>query len=717
MASDQDINSEITPEGWTTAPTLEELKSDFDLTKYIHEAQVSKIYKWLHDIRPEEYPEDRVGTNQKSPFAHQYTQASKAKNRSKIKSKLIRKQAEWRYTSLSEPFLNTPDIYNADPVTFEDVAAAEQNQLVLNNQINTKLSKVAFIDEYVRTCNDEGTVIVKTGWNYQFEMVSKEYPVFEIRPATEQRHINVIANATQIHPDAMPQELREAMQITQQTGIPHYPFQTGVEIVEEEKATANHPTWDICHFENVRIDPTCNGEIDKAQFVVYSFEANKSELEKQNIYSNLDKIKDLTVNGTPEHESNWDDSGFEFNDEARKKFVVYEYWGYWDVDDSGKTTPIVASWVGNTLIRLEESPMPDKCLPFVAVPFMPVKDSVYGETDGSLLKENQDIEGALKRGFIDLFGRSANAQTGIKKGALDVINRRRFERGQDYEFNDVGDAQNSIHMHTFPEVPQSVYNFLTMQNQEAESLTGVLAFNQGVSGTGLGSTAAAANGALSAAARRELGILRRLAEGMKQIGHKFIAMNQAFLSEEEVIRVTNKDFVTVRRDDLAGKFDIRLSISTAEADEQKAQELSFMLQTTAQSMGMDFTKLILGEIADLRKMPHLAQQIKSFEPKPDPYQVQLQQLELAEKQAEIQKTQAEVQKILAEAQLSGTKATDTQADTDQKNLDYVEQEAGIKHARDVDLMETQAEAQANTKVVEAALSAVTDVPNETDNVQ
>lgn len=693
--------------GWANPPTLADLKSDLESTNATHSAHAAQVKAWIAELRPDSDKQKDGKTTNSSPFAAQYN-VNKNKTRSTVKSKLIRKQAEWRYTSLSEPFLSTPDVFNVDPARKSDVAAAVQNGLVLNNQINTQLDKVAFFDEYVRACVDEGTVIVKTGWDYQVNKVKVEYPVFEILPATDNTQIEILQGISQGDPSELEPELAEALRISKETGVPHFPVQTGTEEVEEEEVIRNQPTWEVCHYENVRADPTCNGRIEDAEFIIYSFESNKSTLEKTGLYSNLDKIVSSSVNSEGDHESKWGESGFEFQDDPRKKFVVYEYWGYWDIDGSGKTRPFLASWVGDTLIRLEDSPYPDGELPFVSVPFMPLKDSIYGEPDGELLKDNQAISGAITRGMIDLFGHSANAQIGFRKGALDAVNKRKFERGQHYEYNDVGDAQQSIYMHQFPEIPQSAYNFLSMQNQEADALTGVKSFSEGISGAGLGDTAAAANGALSAAARRELGILRRLAEGVKKIGRKFIAMNQEFLSEEETVRITEEEFVTFSRDDLAGKFDLRLSISTAEADEQKAKELSFMLQTTAQSMGMEFTKLIQAEIADLRKMPYLADQIRKFEPKPDPMAIKEKELELALKQADIEKTMAETQKILAEAQFSGYKAANTQADTDKKNLEYVEQAEGVSHARDLDKMGEQSKAQAQTKLVDAALKAATD---------
>lgn len=684
---------------WANAPTLTALKDDFQLAQAEHDVQLSKINAWLEALNPTQPKQANV--NPDNPFTK--TGSAKNSTRSQLKSKLIRKQAEWRYTALSEPFLNTPDIFNVDPVTYADVEAAKQNALVLNNQINNRLNKVAFIDALVRTCVNEGTAIIKTGWDYTYHLKKVAYPIYEIHPATTPEQIAELQQAFQQDPATLPDELVNAIEFTQQTGQPHYPIQIGEDIVEEEVPIKNQPSWEICPFANTYVDPSCNGDMSKAEFVVYSFETNKADLEKRGFYKNLDKIPSEGVDTDPTHKSNWSSGGFEFSDDTRKKFVVYEYWGYWDIEDNGTTKPIIVSWVGNTIIRMEENPYPGGELPFVVIPFMPNTASLFGEPDGELLKENQAVSGALMRGVIDLFGRSANAQTGFRKGALDPLNKRRFERGQDYEFNDQGDAQNSIYMHTFPEVPASVFNFLGMQNQEAESLTGVLAFNQGVTGSGLGATAAAANGALSKAAQRELGILRRLAEGMKGVGRKFIAYNQEFLSEEEVVRITDQEFVTVKRDDLAGRFDLRLSISTAEADEQKAQELSFMLQTVGPNDDPAMRRLIQAEIADLRKMPLLAQKIRDYQPQPDPHEEQLKQLEIQLKQAEIAVKQAEVQKTLAEAQVSGVKSDNIQADTDNKNLAYVEQESGVSHARDIDKMEAQSEAQAKTKIIESML--------------
>ena len=95
-------------------------------------------------------------------------------------------------------------------------------------------------------------------------------------------------------------------------------------------------------------------------------------------------------------------------------------------------------------------------------------------------------------------------------------------------------------------------------------------------------------------------------------------MNSEFLEDEEIIRITNEEFIAINRNDLGGKYDIKLNISTAEADEQKGSELAFMLQTMGNTMPPEMSQMILADIAKLRKMPDLAKRIAEYQPQPNP---------------------------------------------------------------------------------------------------
>ena len=613
-----DIESTTKLTKWKNEPSISDLQSDLESAESIHKEHVAKTEKWLNKL---------AGKLEIKPI----------KGRSKIQPKLIRKQAEWRYASLEEPFLSTDDLFDIDPRTGEDYEAAEDNQILLNYQFNTKIDKVAFINEYVRTCTDEGTVIVQVGWKYE-KGEREVYEDIEMTPEQASMYLyNEVAKGNMTQEEAI---------ATMQSGEPITKTVKRYKVV----TIANHPTLRVCEYDRLIIDPTCEGDLDKAQFIIVPFETNYSELKKDSTYSNLDQIFEedgTVVKGTLDDESFYktltNQTGFEFKDKARKKLTAYEYYGYWDIDGKGITKPIRATWVGNTMIKLEELPYPDKKLPFVAVQFMPVRKSIYGEPDGKLIEDNQDILGAVTRGMIDIMGRSANGQTLMTKGMLDASNLKKYENGEHAYINPGFDPRVNIHMQTYPEIPNSAMQMINMQNQEAESLTGVIAFSNGISGVALGNTATGVRSALDSASKRELGILRRLSAGLEKIGRKIIAMNAEFLDDEEVIRVTNKKFRTIRRDDLTGDFDLRVKISTAESDNQKIEKLAFMMQTGQQSMDPEEAKLVRAEIYKLQKMPDLADKILNYQPQPDPVQQEMQQLELERMRLENIKLQSEIE--------------------------------------------------------------------------
>lgn len=702
MKEEQQLNPLIeaknaTLTGWKNAPTVSDLKQDFTDASPSRDVQIQKIDGWLDNLH-----------------VRGKAKVDAPKGRSKLVPRLIRKQAEWRYAALSEPFLSTRNLFDVDPVTWEDVAAAHQNQLVLNNQWNTQINRVKFFDDYVRTAVDEGTVIVKVLWDFEEEEVEVEVPdiKFFVNPQLAPLHEELArlkAENPAQYEQEVPEELKQAHELTVEQGQPIEPQVVGTRMEKQKRTIRNRPDPEICDYRNITIDPSCKGDMAKCRFVIHSFESSLAELKAFGRYKNLDAINidNNSILSQPDHQVNGDPN-FNFSDKPRKKFVVREYWGYWDIHGTGLLKPIVAAWVGDVLIRLEENPLPHKKIPFVWVQYLPVRKENYGEPDGHLLEDNQRVAGAVSRGMIDIMGRSANGQMGIRKDALDAVNKRRFEQGKDYQFNQTVDPRMGMYMHTYPEIPASAQFMLELQNMEAESITGVKAFSGGLSGDALGDVATSVRGMLDAASKRELGLLRRLTQGMVEIGRLILAMNSEFLDEEEVVRITNEEFVPVRRDDLAGKFDLHLSISTAEEDNAKAAELSFMLQTMGNNLEPQMTYKILAKIAHLRKLPDLAKEFENYQPPPpDPMQQKLLELEVMKKEVEIEQLLGKIDESRAKSILDQMKAITEQArarlmgsDADMKDLDFVEQESGVKQERQKELHGEQARSQMQLKYLD-----------------
>lgn len=684
----QNLTKKLTD--WKNEPTVAALKNDLLAATSYHDTQMAKINRWNALMS------QGVSGNKKN---------APVKGRSTIQPKLIRRQAEWRYSALTEPFLGSNKLFKVSPVTFEDAKAAKQNELVLNWQFNSKINKVKFIDDFVRSTVDEGTSIVRIGWKRAVTKVIEEVPEYSYFAIQSEEELQLLQQALDLEAAdprtylESPPELMAAVEYYKETGTPVMAQQTAVVPMEVEKILENRPTLEVLNPANVYVDPSCNGDFDKALFVIVGYETNKAEIKRESgKYINLDAVD--WDNNSAQAVANFDsttDTSFKFEDKTRKKVVVYEYWGFYDINDTGEVEPIVAAWIGDTLIRLEANPFPDKKLPFTLTTYLPVKRDLFGEPDAELLEDNQKIIGAVSRGMIDLLGRSANAQQGIAKGMLDPLNRKRYEEGRDYEFNPLVHPTNGIIEHKYPDIPNSAMLMLNLQNQEAEALTGVKSFSGGIGGNTYGDVAAGIKGTLDAASKREMAILRRLAKGMSIIGSKIISMNGDFLSDTEVVRVTNSEFVQISREDLAGQFDLETDISTAEIDNQKAADMAFMLQTIGNTVSQDILMLLLSQIAALKKMPDLAEKLANYKPEPDPMQQQLQEIEL-------EKAKAELLVLQTEAALNQAKTAQVAGEAQQKQLDHDEQAYGVKHGREMEKQQAQARGNQALQVTKALTS-------------
>lgn len=609
---------------------LTHLKADMDSADSLRLATVSKVETWK-----KEYNGDLYGNEQKG--------------KSKIVSRDIKRQDEWQHASLKDPFLSSTDIVKCSPVTAEDRSAAEQNQLVLNYQFTRKFNRYRFITDCIKILTTEGSLIVKTSWDYADEVVKNTYPVYDLDPATFQ------------------------------------PVQIGTQEVEELKVLVNKPYAEACRIEDIYIDPTCKGDLDNCQFMIHRFETDPSTLKASKKYkeSVLNEMvigmgKD-TGDYMPENEK--EGNNFEFNDMARKKVLVYEYWGNYDMNGDGIATPIVCTWVNDVIIRLESNPYPDGKIPFLVVGHNSIPFQLTGEANAELIGDNQKISTAIKRGIIDNMANSNNGQKGIRKGSLDTVNKKRFLSAKNFEYN--GSAAD-FYEGGYNGIPNSVFNMLELNNNETDSITGIKGFSGGITGGNLGSTARAAGGVLDAVSVRRVDIVRNIAENLvKPLMRKWMAYNSEWLEEEEVIRITNDEFVPIRRDDLAGNIDIEIEVSTAEDNAAKSQELAFLLQTNGPNADPAISQMIMSQIMKLHKMPDLAKKIENFQPQPDPYVERMKELELKLKEVEIMEresraveNQADLRLKTANAVLAEAKASLANADKDMKDLDFVQKSTG-----------------------------------------
>lgn len=613
---------------------LDALIEDFRSSEsYQHEWQ-AKREKWKREAAGAEYGNEVEG-------------------KSRIVSKDIAKQISWMLPSLADPFLSSPDIIKANPITPEDAVSARQSELLLNTYFCRKFPRHNFIMKGLKVLLAEGSLIVKTGWEY------------------EDKEVKIEADTVVI--DEYGNEVIESVETT------------------ELKIIKNEPTAEVCRNEDVFIDPTCMDDLDNCQFVIHRYESDMSTLRKDGRYKNLEKLTEANPDSV--NDSNGylpeDKTGFRFKDEPRKKLLVHEYWGYYDVDKDGEVEPIVCTWVNNVIIRLETNPYPDNKPPFVIVPFNSVPFEMFGEALAEIIGDNQKIKTAITRGLIDNMAKSNNGQIGFARGALDERNRKKFLKGDNFEYNG---SMSQFWQGSYNQIPSSVFDMLGMQNNEIESQTGVKSFSGGINASALGGTATGARGALDATSVRRTALVRNIAENLiKPLMRKWLSYFHEFMEPEEIIRVTNEEFVPIRKDDLSGRLDIEITISTAEDNAARAEQYSFLLQTLGNNLPFELTQKVLAKIAKLARDPELENGILDFKQEPDPMMAQMKQIELEKAQLENDKIRAEIERDkaraiedrvdaevkLARAEADKARARKLNSDADIADLNYLDKDHGF----------------------------------------
>ena len=106
---------------------LRDLKSDYKATQPGHNDWVAKRDEYISESYGRAYGNETKGSSQ-------------------IVSKDIKRQLEWLIPSITDPFLSTPDVIKCNPITYEDVQAARQNELLLNTQFTRRFDRYNFIN-------------------------------------------------------------------------------------------------------------------------------------------------------------------------------------------------------------------------------------------------------------------------------------------------------------------------------------------------------------------------------------------------------------------------------------------------------------------------------------------------------------------------------------------------------------------------------------------
>ncbi len=667
---------------WKNPPSRADLQHDYKSAEDGQEEFRAKLSTWADTMEGGKAPTVKKGKSTARPL-------------------LVREQAEWKYPSLTEPILGTRDLFKISPVGGEDSHSAKQNSLVLNNQWTHKINRTKLVDDIARNIVDEGTVIVKTGWEAEegVKMVEAEEPVY----ASAEESLMIMQQ--QVQAGQMTPEKAQAMIEVGEPVIKGYK----TVYVEQETLTKNQPTYEVCANANVTIDPTCEGVISDALFVIHEYDTSYADLkadeyvrdeesgEEWGFYHNIDMIELTGDEGEVYDEfKSSAANNFKFKDKARKQLRAYEYWGYWDVHGDGELVGIVATWVGSTLIRLEENPFPHGRLPFSVATYMPVKREVHGEPDAHLLKDQQDSVGKMTRAIHDITAEQAVGQEFIDERFFPSPSQKNaYEKGNTVYYRSGFNPKDSIYKNSVQQVGSTPFDVINWNERKAKEISGTKGLSAGAAPSGKLGGNSSQKDSLDPAAKRELSVLRRIAAMFVDMARMTIAMNQVFLSEEETVRITGDEFVTIARDDLEGSFDLNVEISTPEKDEDQANKIKMLMQTNAANMDPEIANMHYIQMAELWKLPVLADKVRDYKPKPDPLKQELMALQLEEQK---------LKNALAQKQLEDydSKIFERLSRTDEN----AQSDAAVKQAKAEQALATAEKIRAETDILDQSFIMV-----------
>lgn len=645
------------------------IEHDLNGARTKHDEHLTKVSKWIDRYNGEPYGNEDPA-------------------RSKTVWKLIKKQGESLISNLSKQFLGAHQIVDMVPVSHRDKFKSEIYADIINHFWSKEFNSNRFIKMLSRLAVKEGTVFIRVGWEQNIEY------------------------DTQIV-DILPDEIVEKIK---NTGATVEQISDTQMKITKKNIIVNRPTSKIVRMEDVYLDPTAD-TFEELGFLIYKYTSDISSMKKQpHLYSD-EAIKKLEIalrenDDIPtdiiEESHQYNPSSFEFSDKARKKITLYEYWGEYDIDDTGITKPCVAVMAryGATkvIVRLEENKLPFKSIPFVCIPLIEDEFNIYGCALADMIEDEQAFSTSIVRGIQDNMSMSNKSTKFVKKNALDPTNYKRLISGEPVvEINTHEHINTAVMDGNFNPLPNSVYDMIGMLDQQAESITGISKFMQGIPGTEMKAASSNFSAVMSQSQIRLLDMTTSMTTGLRYMFRMWAEMAIAYLDDNEILNITGVFIPEVKVKETKKliaeygieelppetqakamqliiqeindmfdmgdfKYDIKMKVGTDGLKDIKINQINMLMQqaanlTQAGVVPPNILGLLLADMAAAMDRPDIAKMIEEYKPQPDPMQQEMAQVEL-----ETMKANAAKDAALAENALARTRNVDAKTQKEMATL-------------------------------------------------
>jgi hypothetical protein len=476
---------------------------------------------------------------------------------------------EWALPSLMKVFTGSDEVITVAGVTEEDDQNAEVMQSLLVYQLQRQNKFFPILYNWMKDSLITGMGIIKCYW----ERTEGWTP--------ETQKLNA-----------------EALQLLAHTGVEITNVQ-GPDMMGDFMVTWNSPYYikNSPKIENILVSEFLYSpdakNLEDANFVAHRKKVTMSHLrqkEKEGIYANVDMVK--PDNGPTSWLSNEVEQAIGDNytplnknnqEKARDEVTIYECYTKIDFNNDGILEDMIITVAGDVILRAEPNYMGRH--PFFSI--SPTKDPHriwVKRSYAELIGELQDMKVALTRQIVQNIALTNDPKMILSEDSInisDYIEGRKVIRKKPGA--SMGDVAMSMPVNQLS--PQT-FQFLEWLEGQKENRTGITRYNQGLDANSLNKTATGISAILGQSAQRLELIARMFAEtGISELFRFMVSLNQKFVDQETVVRLTNKQ-LRISPDDLNGNFDLvvnaGISISTKESTIMTLQTmLTALMQTQA----------------------------------------------------------------------------------------------------------------------------------------
>lgn len=599
MIEIMEMSTEVVPEGKDEPESEEErLERALAVVKGDREAS-EELQETLAPFREEAYR-----------FYRGRALGNERAGRSKVVSSDVMDAVEWVMPSLMRIYFSS-DIVSCEPVGPEDQTVAERVSALLNYQFTRRGDGFVVAYKWFKDALIYGLGVAKISWEDRFRDVPFSVPEMsegDFNALSSENGVEITGfERVEILPDEV-----SVQRIVQQTVMglpPDMPDDEKAEAVrmavesmprlatyfnvEGKRAILDYsgPVYEVIPPEDFLYDPEAE-ELRDARFVIHRVFRTPDYLrrmESDGVYFN---VEEAIEKGNTQRDGDRSDreKGFRNaeNDrtnpwtmteniedaDKRRPLELYEWWGLFDPDGSGRLTPHVITVANDVVIRLERNPYDHGEPPFEVL--RPVLDVHKFEGIGfaDMVKEFQETKTSLRRQILDNISWQNNGMWEVQRGAGVEMESLVNPRPGGVVRTDVPGAVRPL---TPPPLQQAGFMALEFEQTQLEQRTGITRYNQGLDSRSLNKTATGITAIMGASQQRIELIARLFAEtGVRNLFVKALSLNRQFVRDEFVVRLYGEPIV-INKDDVSGQFDILVSVGISASKQEIVQQQMIQL--------------------------------------------------------------------------------------------------------------------------------------------